>query len=186
MKKVEEPHVKKGPCSGQHGRSAWMLGGSVVFLAIILSVAMFKTRDSAWTGQNVASGAAQQAAFRPNCPTGFQPVAFNQGQGMMRCPRCNTAFNDPNCARRGFAQCPRCQNMISMRGQGGRGFANVALTRPGVAVPIFRDAAMLHEFRGVCENCHTVNPDIAIPANTTQVLHGYRGVCSNCHTITGL
>jgi len=50
--------------------------------------------------------------------------------------------------------------------------------------PIFRDAVMPHAFRGVCENCHVVNPDIPISA-TARMPHQYRGVCSNCHVILG-
>ncbi len=135
MKKSEGPVTKKAGCAGAQDKNVWMLGGGVVFLAVFLCVAMFKTKDSSWTGQRTAPAAAQQVAYRPNCTTGLQPVA---------------------------------------------------LARIGVPVPIFRDAVMPHAFRGVCENCHVVNPDIPIPANTTQVLHGYRGVCSNCHTITGI
>ncbi len=67
----------------------------------------------------------------------------------------------------------------------------VALTNPVMgaaarfAPPIFRDAVIPHAFRGVCENCHIVNPDIPISINA-QLPHEFRGVCSNCHVISDL
>jgi len=61
----------------------------------------------------------------------------------------------------------------------------VAAAGAHTAPPIFRDALMPHQYRGVCENCHIVSPDIPIPANATMK-HEYRGVCSNCHTILGM
>jgi hypothetical protein len=61
----------------------------------------------------------------------------------------------------------------------------VAMAGTHSGPPIFRDAQMLHAFRGVCENCHIVSPDIPIPASAQQ-RHEYRGVCSNCHAILGL
>lgn len=155
-----------------------------------------------------APGAAQPVAFTPGCAqqVGFtpgcaQPAAWvpcpvpgrqmgagqmNAGQnaGALRCPQCNYVFNDANYWNRGYSRCPRCGQMIPVPAQqGGGGFQQVAAMQPP---PIFRDAVMLHQFRGVCENCHVVNPDIAIPASTAQVPHGFRGVCSNCHTILGL
>ncbi|MBF0430012.1 MAG: hypothetical protein HQK83_01935 [Fibrobacteria bacterium] len=67
-----------------------------------------------------------------------------------------------------------------------------ASTHPGVqsynlnnlAPPIFRDAILPHEYRGVCASCHQIHPDIAI-SFTAQMIHEYRGVCSNCHAIMG-
>lgn len=53
---------------------------------------------------------------------------------------------------------------------------------PASAPTIYRDARMLHQYRGVCGNCHIVMPDVAI-SRTARMPHDYRGVCSNCHTI---
>lgn len=157
-----------------------------------------------------APSAAQPVAFAPNCAqqVGFtpgcaQPAAWvpcpvpgrqlgggqmNAGQNAnaIRCPQCNYAYSDANFWNRGYSRCPRCGLMIRVPNQANpvnQGFQQVAAMQPPV---IFRDAVMLHQFRGVCENCHVVNPDIAIPASTAQVPHGFRGVCSNCHTILGL
>ncbi|MBF0594557.1 MAG: hypothetical protein HQL22_06285 [Candidatus Omnitrophica bacterium] len=151
-------------------------------------------------------GCVQQVGFTPGCaqpaalttapratpPVGWAPcpiprrqMAAGQNSGTILCPQCRFSYNDPNFWNRGYSRCPRCQSMIPMATPGSPGFqqvAGTALTPP----PIFRDAVMLHPFRGICENCHVVRPDIAIPAGTTQVPHGFRGVCSNCHTILGL
>lgn len=59
-----------------------------------------------------------------------------------------------------------------------------AQTGQPLAPPIFRDAVMPHEYRGVCENCHVIRSDIPIQANALMP-HPYRGVCSNCHQILG-
>ena len=115
---------------------------------------------------------AQQAAFmRPNCPirnystNSMQPIAFGNGAA------CPIAFG--NQGNNGQMYLPNAQN--------------IAFTQPttGTAPVIFRDALMTHEYRGVCELCHVVQPDIAIPINA-QMPHVYRGVCSNCHVIQGL
>jgi hypothetical protein len=137
-----------------------------------------------------------------------QQAAFGNGFCLVQCPFCAFSFNDTSAARRGSAQCPRCFGFIPF-GQMMNPMTNVALPPPNcmtcpsvtqcfpngqtVALtqpattppPIFRDAVMLHEFRGVCENCHIVRPDIPIQSNA-QMPHKYRGVCSNCHVILGL
>ncbi|MBF0330800.1 MAG: hypothetical protein HQL17_02600 [Candidatus Omnitrophica bacterium] len=132
-------------------------------------------------------GCAQPVAFAvPNRSVGAQPLSAGQNTGRLQCPHCNYVYSDPNALARGASQCPRCQNIIQMAAPG-NGFTTVALPQPiKGAPPIFRDALMPHKFRGVCERCHQVNPDIAIPATTTQAPHTYRGVCSNCHMILGL
>lgn len=122
---------------------------------------------------NRAGGGFAAAALPPNCTTcpNFTQC-FPQGNTGAQ----QAAFSNPNCATYpNAAQCfPNGQT--------------VALTQPLTATnapPIFRDAVMSHEFRGVCENCHIVRPDITIQA-TAQMPHEYRGVCSNCHAILGL
>ncbi|MEI6437192.1 MAG: hypothetical protein WCO69_00405 [Candidatus Omnitrophota bacterium] len=151
---------------------------------------------------NATTNPAQPAAFIPpgcaTCPTvtncfpnatpPAQPVAFGQGRqmGTFTCPQCKFTFNDVNCWNRGYTRCPRCGQMIPVAPKANNGFQQIALNQGVTPPPIFRDANMLHEFRGVCENCHVVRPDITIPANTTQMPHVYRGVCSNCHQINGL
>ncbi|MBF0386916.1 MAG: hypothetical protein HQL20_03575 [Candidatus Omnitrophica bacterium] len=152
-----------------------------------------------------APGCAQQVGFTPGCAQpaawvpcpvpGRQPgmgmglglgAGAGQNAGALRCPQCNFVFNDANYWNRGYTRCPRCQGMLRVPVQGNTGLQRVAAVQPLSPPPIFRDAQMLHQFRGVCENCHVVNPDIAIPAATAQVPHNFRGVCSNCHTILGL
>ncbi|MBF0618655.1 MAG: hypothetical protein HQL19_00645 [Candidatus Omnitrophica bacterium] len=135
---------------------------------------------------------AQQVAFRPGCAVGVQQVAFQRPvYSGIRCPRCNHSYIDQNAGANGFSRCPRCGANITMNSQAqGAGIQNVAFTQPMAgqangAPMIFRDAVMPHEYRGVCERCHVVNPDIAIPI-TAQMPHNYRGVCSNCHLIQGL
>ncbi len=131
-------------------------------------------------------GCAQQVALaRPVYPMRAQSRALSQNTVSIKCPRCNSIFNDPYAESRGYTQCPRCQFKIRIPGVNSGGLAPVALTQPVAPPPIFRDAVMIHKFRGVCENCHIVKPDIAIPASATQ-MHAFRGVCSNCHTILGL
>ena len=133
-----------------------------------------------------------------------QQVAFQQSSNSVQCPFCAFVYNDINAITRGSSRCPNCQGIVPMQAMGNNGLmpvalpANcmacptvtqcfppgqmVALTQPIKAPPIFRDAVMPHRFRGVCENCHIVQPDIAIPSNAIMP-HAYRGVCSNCHTI---
>lgn len=142
-------------------------------------------------------GTQQVAIANPNCMTcpnftqcfpqgapSNPQVAFGFGNSFLRCPFCNFAYTDFDAGMRGGSRCPRCFGMFPLSGFGRGGFSTVALTQPAAAPPIFRDAVMPHQYRGVCENCHQVYPDIPIPANA-QMPHEYRGVCSNCHTILG-
>ncbi|MBF0521985.1 MAG: magnetochrome domain-containing protein [Candidatus Omnitrophica bacterium] len=142
-----------------------------------------------------ATGGGQQIAFQPNCPTGTQ--IFNQWQaqagqqaayippGCMTCPTVTQCF--PPATTGGAGQ------QIAYTGRNGcvfPGARTVALTKPipgqTKAPAILRDAIMMHEFRGVCENCHVImTPNVpAIPANA-QAPHEYRGICSKCHVIQG-
>ncbi|MBF0477912.1 MAG: hypothetical protein HQL26_00350 [Candidatus Omnitrophica bacterium] len=177
---------KSGSCSDSIAKKVWLVVGAVVVLAVLFCAAMFKTKNFLPPGAVASTRSAQQAAYVPFCGVrGGQQAAFQQNNGIIHCPRCNFDYNDSTAVNRGFSRCPRCQGYISCRNQNGGGFRNVALTQPVSAPPIFRDALMPHEFRGVCENCHVVNPDITIPISSTQMPHEYRGVCSNCHTILG-
>jgi hypothetical protein len=128
-----------------------------------------------------AAGAVQPAALvnpHAGCPSftqcfpsapasaGVQPVAFaNPHAG---CP----SFTQ--CFPQGSVQAVALTNPVM-------GAAAAAASAP----PIFRDAVLPHAFRGVCENCHVVSPDIPI-SKKAQLPHEFRGVCSNCHTITDL
>lgn len=130
--------------------------------------------------QNYASVSPQPGALQPAalvnphaaCPSftqcfppatgGMQPVAFTNPHA--GCP------NFSQCFPQGSAQAVALTNPI------------MGAAAAAVAPPIFRDAVMKHVFRGVCENCHVVNPDVPI-FSTAQPTHGYRGVCSNCHVI---
>ncbi|MBF0386932.1 MAG: magnetochrome domain-containing protein [Candidatus Omnitrophica bacterium] len=110
--------------------------------------------------------------------------------GTFQCPNCNWLMHSQQGANE-FPRCPNCGQIMKRTASAARvalaqngGAMNAAPGPAGLgnAPPIFRDAAMLHQFRGVCENCHVVNPDITIPANAS-LPHNYRGVCSNCHQI---
>ena len=120
--------------------------------------------------QNAQTG--RQAAFSPNCATcpNFTQCFPNAGQTGQQ-----AAFS-PNCAT-----CPNFTQCFPNAGQTGQqaAFQGTMTAAP----PIFRDAQMPHEYRGVCSNCHVINPDIPIRANA-QMPHEYRGVCSNCHVIS--
>lgn len=142
--------------------------------------------------------AAQQAAFVPpgcaNCPTVTNcfpgAIAPAQQAAFMRpnYPMQNNSTNSMQPAAFGNRVCP-----IAFGNQGNNAqmylpnAQNIALTQPtaGIAPVIFRDALMPHQYRGVCELCHVVQPDRAIPINA-QMPHVYRGVCSNCHVIQSL
>jgi len=125
---------------------------------------------------------------------GVQQVAVTQG-GVP--PACATCPSVTNCfPQAGGAQqvalttqggvppaCATCPSVTNCFPQAAG--QQIALTKPiGKAPPIFRDAIMPHGYRGVCSNCHIINPDVPIQANS-QMPHEYRGVCSNCHTILG-
>lgn len=92
------------------------------------------------------------------------------------------AFTNPHAGCPSFAQCfPQGSATAVALTQPIMGAATAAATAP----PIFRDAVLLHPFRGVCENCHIVSPDIPITMKA-QLPHPFRGVCSNCHAISDL
>ncbi|MBF0217210.1 MAG: hypothetical protein HQL30_09495 [Candidatus Omnitrophica bacterium] len=156
------------------------------------------------SGQGVqwrSQAAVSQARGVSRCPVCNFP--YNSASGVTRCANCGGTLplnNRPAAGAAGSgggftnvalpANCMVCPNVTQCFPPG----QAVALTQTtpaqaqttlGQAPPIFRDAIMPHAFRGVCENCHIVRPDIAIQS-TAQMPHGYRGVCSNCHLIIGL
>lgn len=106
--------------------------------------------------------------------------------GSFKCPNCGWLMHSEQGANE-FPRCPNCGQIMKRTASAARVAmvqgAPVANPVPNSAPPIFRDAVMPHQFRGVCENCHTVKPDITIPANAAMP-HVYRGVCSNCHQIS--
>ena len=130
--------------------------------------------------QNYASSNPQTGGLQPvalvnphaACPSftqcfpptsgGMQPVAFTNPHA--GCP------NFTQCFPQGSAQAVALTNPV------------MGLAANAVPPPIFRDATMRHVFRGICETCHIVNPDVPISSAATPT-HGYRGVCSNCHVI---
>ncbi|MBF0384290.1 MAG: magnetochrome domain-containing protein [Candidatus Omnitrophica bacterium] len=111
-------------------------------------------------------------------PTVNQPN-FWQGQeslGYFLCPNCNWRMYSQNGANE-FPRCPNCKQIMARGGAyypnqynaqqnfNNQGFAPVAQAAQQVQVtapPISPNAAMTHEYRGVCSNCHQ------IMGNTTQ------------------
>ncbi|MBF0479906.1 MAG: hypothetical protein HQL26_10530 [Candidatus Omnitrophica bacterium] len=180
-----EKHVKNGAsckngsCSSTGVKNMWIIGFSIVLLATLFCAAMFKVKESPLPFQDpnaqnvVVLPGGQQAAYIPpgcaTCPTVTQ--CFPQGTNAAQ----QAAYIPPGCAT-----CPTVTQCFPQATTGGQ---QVAFTQPTSAPPIFRDSVMGHRFRGVCENCHIVSPDIAIPMSTTKAPHDYRGVCSNCHVI---
>lgn len=193
-------------------RSALWLGvAGIAVLAAVLIGMMLKSAQMVWGGRlpgptvtmyapgGWSGGAGQQIRGRggwtgPSFPQCFPNATIGQGAqlaatfapGCVTCPNFTQCFPNAstgqgnqlaayNPACPSFTQCYPTANA----GQGGQ---LAAFQTTNAAPAIFRDAQMLHEFRGVCENCHVVMPDIAIKANA-QLPHSYRGVCSNCHTI---
>jgi len=178
-------------CANIGSKNLWIIGVVVIVLASIFIFAIFRTK-----GDN--SNAPVRQAFPA------QQAAFQQSNYPIQCPFCGFAYNDLYAAARGGSRCPNCQGVVPAANRANNGLTNVALpancmacptvtqcfppgqtvafTQPVKAPPIFRDALMPHRFRGVCENCHIVKPDIAISSGAIPP-HEYRGVCSNCHTI---
>lgn len=126
-----------------------------------------------------------------------------ESTGFFICPSCNWRMYAQNGMNDGFPQCPNCKQIMARGGvysqnpniqnnalRAGSTWNTAAASRVAMqqaapaAPPIFRDAVMPHEYRGVCENCHIVKADIPIQANALMP-HPYRGVCSNCHKISG-
>ncbi|MBF0477888.1 MAG: magnetochrome domain-containing protein [Candidatus Omnitrophica bacterium] len=150
---------------------------------------------------------AVQPAYPMNNQANNQ-MNINQGNELtqaFQCPNCNWRMYAKQGANE-FPQCPNCGQIMARAGNAfqkqntqngafannGNFAAQIALPQNNqaaagtttVAPPIFRNAVMPHEYRGVCENCHIIRADIAIPANA-QMPHPYRGICSNCHQILG-
>jgi len=96
-------------------------------VALPAGCATCPTAPQCFPGIGGAGGGLSPIAFA--CPTqGFTQAGFQQ-------PACPTGNN--------FAQ----------PFSGGQ---QIALTTPGVAPPITRDAILPHGFRGVCSNCHQI------------------------------
>jgi len=176
-------------CANRNVKNFWFIGIVVLALVSLFCFALFSQREKIPSleemPQVMAMPEGQQAAFVPpacaRCPTvtncfpGATPaqLAAFVPPGCVNCPTVTNCF--PN------ATPPAQQAAFTGR------VCPVAFTQPtaGAAPVIFRDALMPHEYRGVCELCHVVQPDIAISINA-QMPHVYRGVCSNCHMIQGL
>ncbi|MEI6437211.1 MAG: magnetochrome domain-containing protein [Candidatus Omnitrophota bacterium] len=131
---------------------------------------------------------AQQAMGQQAMMMGTQANFFSPNPDMtngFKCPNCGWLMHSEQ-GMNEFPRCPNCGQIMKRVNPASRiamvQNAPVANPVPNSAPPIFRDAVMPHQFRGVCENCHTVKPDITIAANATMP-HAYRGVCSNCHQI---
>ena len=197
---------RHGLFNSSNSQGIWIVGVFIVLLVALCFFAIFKIKDNPLPDTDIGqmTEAGQQAAFvPPNCATcPVAPQCFPAGTPVAQ----QIAFNN-NCVQPA-AYTPGCIQPIGFTGGGGcfrpvafpgetargpqavfnqnQGFAaTIAFGGQKTPPQIFRDAVMPHQFRGVCENCHIVNPDIAIPASA-QLVHEFRGVCSNCHTILGL
>lgn len=199
--------------NSSNAQGIWIVGIVIVLLVALACIGICHLQDNSLPAMDADQTAGgQQAAFMPpNCatcpaapqcfPAGTpvaQQIAFNNNcmQAAAYNPCMQAAAYTPGCM-----QAAAFQNNQAVapqtdwgQSQGMRqpqannntwGVSTVAAVGQTAPPPIFRDAVMPHRFRGVCENCHIVKPDIAIPASA-QPAHAYRGVCSNCHTILGL
>jgi len=205
----KEPHAgHHASCANRNAPNLWIIGTIVVALVIFFCYALFSKHEKIPSMEEMpqevmAMSGIQQAAFVPpgcaTCPTVtncFPGAAGSAQQIALMNPNCSTcpsvtncfpgaaapaqqaAFTRPNCPIRPYGTQNYSGNAIQPIAFG----AQAAQPIPGIAPVIFRDALMPHEYRGVCELCHIVKPDIAISINA-QMPHVYRGVCSNCHLI---
>lgn len=190
--------------NGSNAQGIWIIGIFIVLFVALCCFAIFRIKDNPLpiTETEQVTTGPEQAAFTPpactTCP--MAPQCFPTGTPVAQ----QIAFNN-NCMQpAGFTGgCMQpagftggCVRPVAFQGDPAlgqqqpildqnQGFTNIAFGGQKTPPQIFRDAVMPHQFRGICENCHIVNPDIAIPASA-QLVHEYRGVCSNCHTILGL
>jgi hypothetical protein len=152
-------------------RSAlWFAGAGIAVLVTVV------------IGMKLKSAEAISGGQLPGRPGMYAPGGWRgNGGGQNRGQMAQAAAFSPGCVTcPNFTQCfPN-----ATAGQGGQLAAFQLQKTTTLGSPIFRDAQMPHEFRGVCENCHEVKPDIPIKASA-QLPHTYRGVCSNCHAIVG-
>ncbi len=160
-------------CAKDNVKNVWVVGIAVIVLVSIFCIALFNNPKPSTTRSQAlpqmpmpAQGVAMEGFAVPIPQYQMDPILQQFG------PQTVAMGNyGPTCPPNGRYQ-PGMMTPVAMAG---------AHSGP----PIFRDAQMLHQFRGVCENCHIVSPDIPIPPSA-QMVHEYRGVCSNCHTILGL
>ena len=210
------PH-KKGAFKSTDAKQVWILGGVIVLLAILFSVVELTTKDKSIPvpdaqGVVTFSTGAQQAAFVPpscvTCPSAPQcfPPANTGGQQVAYAPGCaqQVAYT-PGCAQQ--VALTRQNPSAGTRSLGGQnalpyqvrgGYSNGTTGQKIVPPPIFRDAILPHEYRGICENCHIVKsvpgaatpvalqrPAVAPPPIFRDAVmpHKFRGVCENCHIV---
>ena len=159
-------------CAKTNVKSVWVVGIAVVVLVSIFCIALFNNPKRLTTQGQIplnAQGVAMEGFAVPVPQYQMDPL-------LQQIAPQQVAMGNfgPNCPPNGNYQ-PAMQPVM---------MTQVAAAGAHSGPPIFRDAMMLHQFRGVCENCHIVSPDIPIPSSA-QMVHEYRGVCSNCHTIQG-
>lgn len=193
--KKEGHSSDRGSCANHNSPNLWIIGLVGVGLVSFFCYALFNKQENIPSVQDLAQDVmvmGQQAAYIPpgcaTCPTVTNcfPGAAGSGQQIaLMNPNCATCPNVAQCFPQGLPN-PAQQAAFNPRGNGRMMWSNVqsVAQRTPMAVPIFRDALMPHQFRGVCERCHVVKPDIAISINA-PLPHDYRGVCSNCHLIQG-
>jgi len=183
VEKKETRSEKHNSCANSNSKNLWIAGIIVVGLVFFFCVALFNNRERVPpvrdNPQDVMSMGGQQVAYVPpgcaTCPTVtncFPNATSPTQQVAFRNPTCPVRSNGQPYYAQGTGVNPVQQAAFNPQGNGTMNQAPV----------IFRDALMLHEYRGVCEKCHIVQPDIAISINA-QMPHNYRGVCSNCHLI---
>lgn len=166
-----EAEIEAGEsCARTHVKNVWVVGVAVIVLVSIFCIALFNNpKPSTTLSQPMplnAQGVAMEGFTMPMPQYQMDPIL----QQIAPQPVAFGTYG-PACPPNGRYQ-PAMMTPVAMAG---------AHAGP----PIFRDAMMLHQFRGVCENCHIVSPDIPIPPSA-QMVHEYRGVCSNCHVILGV
>lgn len=155
-------------CAQTHVKNVWVVGIAVIVLVSIFCIAIFNKPKPSTTlpMPMTAQGVAMEGFAVPMPQYQMDPLLQQMAPQTVALGNAYGPFCPPN---------GRYQSAMTRVAQAG------AHAGP----PIFRDALMPHQYRGVCENCHIVSPDIPIPANAAM-RHEYRGVCSNCHTILGL
>ena len=158
-------------CAKTNVKSVWVVGIAVVVLVSIFCIALFNNPKSLTTQSQLplnAQGVAMEGFAVPVPQYQMDPLLQQMAPQQVAMGNFGPAC-PPNGRYQPVNMQPAMMTPVAMAG---------AHSGP----PIFRDAMMLHQFRGVCENCHIVSPDIPIPSSA-QMVHEYRGVCSNCHTI---
>jgi len=181
--KKETPDSEQcgGGCMNTDAKNLWFIGGAIIILVIIFSIAMFRTQEHSTMPQNhqigqpVAYGyggnidpfagpvfdtfSGQQVAFRQEAappPCALSPQAhqhlYSGNAGQQ------VAFRQPMHNPSTLPRCPMTHPHAQALGQG----QQVAFTQ-GMqqnvqqrVPPIFNDAVMPHKYRGVCSNCHQI------------------------------